>query len=240
MRRLSCLLGVVLCVCVAASSAQAATYSIYRQDNVLVGANFNDGPGSSDMTLIMRIDSDEGDDVGWVDEGHDVKYITNPDNEDIDEGWTQLVYDDSDWEDGVSGVGFSDNDDNTVTAGGLISIWTRYYFDVADASTISALTFRAEYDDQFAAWLNGELIMASPGVVAQIGDGDEPAFDLSAGGVPNHGSKELAAGDPNPARWNGGGQENVDLDFDFAGQSALAVDPQGKLATTWGRMKTTR
>ena len=80
--------------------------------------------------------------------------------------------------------------------------------------------------------------MASPGVVAQIGDGDEPAFDLSAGGVPNHGSKELAAGDPNPARWNGGGQENVD--FDFAGQSALAVDARGKVATTWSRLKTTR
>jgi len=240
MRSLSYGLALAMCACVVASTAHAATYSIYRQDNVLVGANFNDGPGSSDMTLIMRIDSDEGDEVGWVDEGHDVKYITNLDSEDIDEGWTQLVYDDSGWEDGVAGVGFADNDDNTTTAGGLISIWTRYYFDIADASTVTNLTFRADYDDQFAAWLNGELIMASPGVVAQIGDGDEPACDLSAAGVPNHGSKELAAGNPNAARWNGGGQENVDLDFDFAGQSALAVDPQGKLATTWGRRKTTR
>ncbi len=107
MRRLSYALWVGLCVSVVVSSAHAATYSIYRQDNVLVGANFNDGPGSSDMTLIMRIDSDEADDVGWVDEGFDVKFITNPDNEDIDEGWTQLVYDDSDWEDGVAGVGCS-------------------------------------------------------------------------------------------------------------------------------------
>ena len=59
MRRLSYALWVGLCVSVVVSSAHAATYSIYRQDNVLVGANFNDGPGSSDMTLIMRIDSDE-------------------------------------------------------------------------------------------------------------------------------------------------------------------------------------
>ncbi|MBT7096423.1 hypothetical protein HN937_03550, partial [Candidatus Poribacteria bacterium] len=73
-----------------------------------------------------------------------------------------------------------------------------------------------------------------------IDDGDEPPFDLSSGGVPNHGSKELAAGRPNPARWNGGGQENVDLTFDFAGQTALSVEARGKLATTWSRLKTTR
>jgi hypothetical protein len=226
---------------VVASTAHAATYSIYRQDNVLVGANFNDGPGSSDMTLIMRIDSDLDDEVAWVDEGHDVKFITNPDNEDIEEGWTQTAYDDSKWDDGTAGVGFSDGDDNTVTAGGLFSIWTRYYFDVGDASTITALTFRAEYDDGFAAWLNGELIAVSPGIEGLIGD--EPPFDLSSADnvVPNHGSKELPADEPNLARWSGGGgQVNVDLDFDFAGASALAVDPQGKLATTWGRMKTTR
>ncbi|MAF11883.1 hypothetical protein CMK11_15665 [Candidatus Poribacteria bacterium] len=228
-----------LAVCVPLSLAHAATHPIYRQDNVLVGANFNDGPGSSDMTLIMRIDSDPADD-GWVDEGHPVKYLTNPDNDDIEEGWTQIVYDDEDWEDGEAGVGFSDGDDNTVTAGGLFSIWTRYYFDIQDASTISALTFRAEYDDQFAAWLNGELIMASAGVSALIGDDDEPDFDLSAGGVNNHGSRELPAGQPNPARWAAGGQENVDLTFDFAGQTALAVDARGKLTTTWSRLKTTR
>ena len=229
-----------LCVSVAVSTAHAATFPIYRQDNVLVGANFNDGPGSSDMTLIMRIDSNLDDEVGWVDEGHEVKFIVNPDNDGIDEGWTQIVYDDSGWDDGESGVGFSDGDDNTVTAGGLISIWTRYYFDIQDASTISALTFRAEYDDQFAAWLNGRLIMASAGVVASIGEDDEPAFDLSAAGVNNHGSKELPAGKPNAARWNGGGQENVDLDFEFAGQTALGVEAQGKLATTWSHLKTTR
>ncbi|MBT3267699.1 hypothetical protein HN371_11120 [Candidatus Poribacteria bacterium] len=226
-------------VWLALPSAHAATHPIYRQDNVLVGANFNDGPGSSDMTLIMRIDSDPADD-GWVDEGHPVKYLTNPDNDGIEEGWTQIVYDDSGWEDGESGVGFADGDDNTTTPGGLFSIWTRYYFDIQDGSTITTLTFRADYDDQFAAWLNGELIMASPGVAALIDDGDEPPFDLSSGGVPNHGSKELAAGRPNPARWNGGGQENVDLTFDFAGQTALSVEARGKLATTWSRLKTTR
>ncbi|MEO2003060.1 MAG: hypothetical protein ABGY41_03070, partial [Candidatus Poribacteria bacterium] len=42
------------------------------------------------------------------------------------------------------------------------------------------------------------------------------------------------------SRWAGGGQENVDLDFDYAGQTALSVEAQDKLATTWSRLKTTR
>lgn len=240
MKKLTRAAWAVLGVCVVVSTTHAATFSIYRKDNVLVGANFNDDPGSSDMTLIMRIDSDIDDEVAWVDEGHEVKFIVNPDNDGIDEGWTQIVYDDSKWDDGEAGVGFSDGDDNTVTAGGLVSIWTRYYFDIGDASTISALTFRADYDDQFAAWLNGTLIMASSGVAAMIDEDEEPPFDLTIAGVNNHGSTELPAGKPNLDRWAGGGQENVDLDFDYGGQTALSVGAQDKLATTWSRLKTTR
>lgn len=41
------------------ASITFAQVPLYREDNVLVGANFNDGPGSSDMTLIMRLSGDK-------------------------------------------------------------------------------------------------------------------------------------------------------------------------------------
>lgn len=215
-----------LMLSVSISFAQAP---LYKKDNALVGANFNDGPGSSDMTLVMQL---SGDGEIYVDEGHEVKFIHDPDNEKV-EGWTEIEFDDSKWEDGISGVGFSDNDDNTVTPAGRISIWTRYYFEAPNASKIKELLLLADYDDQFAAWLNGVKIAASSGAPG----GDPPAWNASQGGVPNHGSSELAAGKPNKARWNHGGLQKTVVDFKFEGNSPLAVEAMNKLAVTWGNLK---
>ncbi len=221
-------LSIVLILLTSVSFAQVP---LYTKDNVLVGANFNDGAGSSDMTLIMRL---SGDDDIYVDEGHAVKYIHSPDNENI-EGWTELEFDDSNWADGISGVGFSDGDDNTVTPGGLISIWTRYHFDAPSAASAKELILLVDYDDQCIAWLNGIEILRSPGAPGR--EGEIPAWNASQGGVPNHGSQELAAGKPNKNRWNSGGQQKSVIDFNFAGNSALAVDAKEKLSVTWGRLK---
>ena len=223
-----CLCAILtLTITVSLGLAQAP---LYKKDNVLIGANYNDGPGSSDMTLIMRL---LGDDEIYVDEGHEVKFIHSPDSGDVDEGWTETDFDDSAWEDGISGVGFSDGDDNTTVPAGLISIWTRYYFDAPDAANISDLVLLADYDDQYIAWLNGEKIANSGGAPA----GDPPPWDASQGGVPNHGSSEMAAGEPNDARWKGGGIQRTDVDFKYAGNSGLAVEAMGKLAITWGELK---
>ena len=203
---------------------------LYKQDNVLVGANFNDGPGSSDMTLIMRL---TGDGEIYVDEGHEVKYIADPDNEDVGNEWIEIEFDDSGWEDGISGVGFSDGDDNTMVPGGRISIWTRYYFDAPNADKIKELVLLADYDDQYVAWLNGVQIAFSAGAPR----GDPPAWNATQGGCTNKGSREMAAGQPNEARWQGGGFDRTVVDFEFAGNSAFAVEARGKLAVTWGDLK---
>ena len=46
----------------------------------------------------------------------------------------------------------------------------------------------------------------------------------------------MAAGQPNEARW-GAGIETVEVDFEYAGISAMAVEAKGKLAVTWGSLK---
>jgi len=202
---------------------------LYARGNVLAGANFNDGPGSSDMTLIMRL---MGDGVIYVDEGSPVKYIHDPDNANTGDGWIQPDFNDSGWADGVSGVGFADGDDNTETPSGLMSIWTRYYFDAPNAGTVNDLILLADFDDSYIAWLNGVTIAYDGGAPA----GDPPAWNSTEGGVSGSGASELPAGQPNEERWGHADIVQTVVNFQFA-EGPTAVSSKGKLTTTWGSLK---
>lgn len=211
-----------------ASESQAP---LYTKGNVLAAANFNDGPGSSDMTLVLRL---SGDGEIYVDEGSPVKHIHDPDNSGIPDEWIQTKYNDEKWNDGFSSVGFSDNDDNTVTPAGLISVWTRYRFDAPNASKIKELVLLADYDDSYIVWLNGVMIAfgGSPPL------GDPPAWNATQGGNgSNHESSDQVAGKPNKIRWDRPEIQKTIASFRFAGSSAVSVDSAGKLTTTWGNLK---
>ncbi len=203
---------------------------IFDTGNVLVGANFNDGPGSSDISLLLRLQSASG---IHADEGDTVTYLvdTAP-----DAGWTQVTFDDSSWEVGVAGVGFGDGDDNTDVGSGKLVILTRYTFDIAGAATLSTMELLADYDDQYAAWLNGTLVAVSPGVSTMVSADAEPAHDITAAGSDNHGATELAAGSPNEARWSDSSIDTTAIAVIYGGSSA-AVEAGGKLATTWSALK---
>ena len=170
-----------------------------------------------------------------VDEGAAVKY-TVP-TADIP-NWWKSDFDDSAWKDGVAGVGFADNDDNTVIPAGVASCYTRYRFNVANPSVVKSLTLLADFDDGYVVWLNGVEIARSP----QLTNGGEfPAWDYGAPGgkvTPNHEASDLAAGKPNAARWAHGAIAKHAVDF--TPQVASAVDPSGKLAGTWAAMKSAR
>ncbi len=200
---------------------------LFSGTNVLAGGNYNSNTGSSDITLIMKL---EGDGEAFVDEGHEVKYIVP--KEDIDD-WFMPEFDDSGWEDGIAGVGYGDTDDNTVAPGGIWSVYTRYYFQVENAKAVQELTFYVDYDDGYVAWLNGEEIGRSGGMV---GKGDPPPWNPGSGG---HGSSEQPKGNPNPNRWNHGLIESKPIDF-VAKKGDIAVEPIGKLAATWAGIKSAR
>lgn len=206
---------------------------LYKKGNVIAGANFNDEPGSSDMTLILRL---LGDDEIYVDEGYEVKYIYEPDNANVDDSWIQIDYDDSGWADGISGVGFSDGDDNTVILSGITSIWTRYYFDVPEANKIKELVLLVDYDDAYIVWLNGMEVSFGGGPPA----GNPPAWDAAQGGVSGHEAVGASAGKPNDMRWEFGGIVQVTVPFRYAGTSAIGVEAKNKLPVTWGRIKKQR
>jgi hypothetical protein len=226
------ILALGLLILLAAAPSFAAKAQLRSGNNVLACANFNDGLGSSDMTLIVQL---EADGKILVNEGHKVKYLYP--TAAVSNDWLKPEFDDSKWDDGVSGVGFADNDDNTsVPAGKAAVIYTRYRFTVVDAKAVQKLVFRADYDDGYVAWLNGTEIARSATMAAGGSKaGDIPPWDYSAvgGKVGNHEATDLAKGTPNAARKY---QDEVVVDFEgLAG--AVAVEPVGKLAIAWGKIK---
>jgi len=223
-------------VLIIAANLSFAQAPLMSGNNHLACANYNDGPTSSDMTLIVQLDID-GNIV--VNEGSPVTYVfLRSDGKALGDSlgmeWVKPEFDDSAWEKGISGVGFDDNDDNTEVkrenaAGqrdGLV-IYTRYLFKVAAASAVGKVVFRADYDDAYACWLNGEEIARSANI-----SGRTLTWDAFIGGGINHGSTEVLKGTPNPNRKY---QEEVTVNF--VPVVGAAVQPAGKLATSWGKIK---
>jgi hypothetical protein len=84
--------------------------------------------------------------------------------------WFEANFDDSSWNEGQGGIGYSDGDDNT-TIQNTLSLYLRMDFDIVDISHLEMALFHADYDDGFIAYLNGvEIARANM-------DGDFPAFD---------------------------------------------------------------
>ena len=219
----------------------AANAKLMSGENVLACVNFNDGVTSSDVTLIVQL---EADGKILVNEGDAVKYLYASASPGAD--WMNSSFNDSSWTDGVSGVGFADNDDNTeVPAKVNPVIYTRYRFNVGDAAAVQKLIFKADYDDAYVAYLNGVEIARSasmsPGGSVP---GEVPPWDYSmeGGKLANHESSSDngnnpngAKGTPNPNRVY---QDEFTIEFDAVG--GTAVKSAGKLATTWGDIKATR
>ncbi len=223
MKKLVIIISIMLLIC-SSFAFSAEKPKLYTGENVLVCANYNDGPNSSDMSLIVQLES-EG--TFFVNEGNNVKYII-PDN-DI-KGFTELKFDDSKWKDGISGVGYGDTDDNTVVPNGTILVYTRYKFIVKNANAIKSLIFRADYDDQYIAWLNGIEISRSNGIIS---DEPIPTWNIGVirgGSIVNHGATELVAGKPNVNR-----KYQVEAEVEF--MPSAVVKSLGNLTTSWGRIK---
>lgn len=77
---------------------------------------------------------------------------------DMGSSWIENDFNDSGWNNGISGIGFGDGDDNTVIGNGIRTVYIRYSFTIEDTSKISSLVLDADYDDGFIAFLNGKEI----------------------------------------------------------------------------------
>ncbi|MEX0987521.1 MAG: CotH kinase family protein [Bacteroidales bacterium] len=83
-----------------------------------------------------------------------------PDQETV-ANWMDIDFNDSTWTDGINGIGYGDGDDSTEIAKGTMSVYIRFKFNLPDISLIRQMILDMDYDDGFAAYLNGTEIASA-------------------------------------------------------------------------------
>jgi hypothetical protein len=74
------------------------------------------------------------------------------------EEWRQLWFNDNDWDEDPTVIGFSDDDDDTILTDMYLSYYTLYLrntFDVSDKSQVQSLKLYVYVDDGCIIWING-------------------------------------------------------------------------------------
>lgn len=68
--------------------------------------------------------------------------------------WNDIGFDDSDWLQGPSGIGYGDGDDATQVPATL-AVFARRSFQISDPAGLTGIQLHLDYDDAFVAYLNG-------------------------------------------------------------------------------------
>lgn len=228
-------------IALSAATPIFAQINIGGSGNLLAVGNYNVNQGSSDLGAVVQIETDKGDIV--VDEGHPVTYFFNQSDNNLgdEDEWMLFDYDDSEWEDGLSAVGYNSVQTTAVPdTNDQGAIYSRFeLFRIPNGSSVKSLTIRIDYDDGVIVWLNEEEVLRSNMTTAE----EVPGWGW--GSSENHESTNKAA--PDPSRWNAAvsnllevGQDNPEgsiIEYTFDVKLGFSVEPQAKLATTWGGLK---
>ncbi|MEM7235737.1 MAG: lamin tail domain-containing protein, partial [Planctomycetota bacterium] len=102
--------------------------------------------------------------------------------------WTDVDFDDRRWDSGPSGFGYSDGDDATELndmSGNYMSVYTRRVFSVPNPVELKRLFLSVDFDDGFAAYLNGEEVARfGLGNEGSVVPADQPADGKHEAGNP--------------------------------------------------------
>ena len=69
--------------------------------------------------------------------------------------WNEISFNAGNWNEGASGFGYGDNDDNTII-NQIVSIYIRKPFVVESVEEIGKILFHLDYDDGYVAYINGK------------------------------------------------------------------------------------
>jgi hypothetical protein len=120
--------------------------------------------------MLYRANQAPDDEITLVQFGSEMRFLANT-TSGIDMTWTTTGFDDSDWSIGEYGTGYETGaapnalaliDLDATVAAQSYSVFTRVTFAISDLSTINQLFLGADYDDGFAAWINGVEVLRSP------------------------------------------------------------------------------
>ncbi len=91
-----------------------------------------------------------------IDKGDTWKYII-PEEEPAS-NWKSAEFEDDTWQNGATGIGYGDNDDETVIAINTLSVFMRKTVTVNNLELLKELWLHFDFDDAFVAYLNGTEI----------------------------------------------------------------------------------
>jgi len=89
--------------------------------------------------------------------------------------WRNLGFNDSFWNNGMLGIGYSDGDDSTIIPS-TVSVYIRKQFNIVDTGVIVEAILNMDYDDAFVAYINGVEIARA------LITGVPPPYNQTAGG----------------------------------------------------------
>jgi hypothetical protein len=217
------IIGLISVTSEAAMVASGKAAPLTPGRNILAASGHNDSPGSSDLSLILQLKSGS---TVLVDEGSPCKAIQpkqNYPNDADPTGWTRPDFDDSAWQDAKLGIGYGDNDDNTVLGDGAnATIYSRTWFDVANPLAIKTLTLGVDYDDDAVVYINGVEVARTAGT----GIPEVARFDSWSDNGTGQSHEASKTDPPN--------YEFVEIAVTAV---VTAVHPREKLAAIWGSLK---
>ncbi len=111
--------------------------------------------------------------------------------------WNTIAFNDASWDQGAGGIGYGDEDDNTII-GSALSLYMRRSFQLTQVSKIEHVILHADYDDAFVAYLNGvEIGRRFIGTSGEIPSHDQNADGFHEAAMPGGGIPELIQLDQN-------------------------------------------
>lgn len=90
--------------------------------------------------------------------------------------WTKSNFNDSSWSTGNTGIGYGDEDDETIISN-TISLYMRKTFEIEDVSLVSRAVLDIDYDDGFVAYINGVE------VARDLFSGDHTSYSMPSDGL---------------------------------------------------------
>jgi hypothetical protein len=135
--------------------------ALHNGTNVLAIGLWNNGaPGSSDLVIVPQLVANRTLLTNMV-------YKANATNPNLALTWTTESFDDSTWSGGAYGVGYelsigAQNLIQTSVPSNTLSVYTRARFTIENVLQVQNMFLGADYDDGFAAWVNGTLVYRSP------------------------------------------------------------------------------
>ena len=153
-------------------SGSGESVILTEDDGATIASSFLDYPEQDD-DISYGLDQDSGSSY-LVAEGEDATAFVGT-SSGPDSSWNTIIFDDSSWTSGTTGVGYDKG--STYSPIGLDlessmfvngnppttydSAYIRVEFDVDDATGISQLALRMKYDDGFVAYINGAEVASA-------------------------------------------------------------------------------